>query len=137
MLLFAAEAVRRHLRDARELVEPYRLAVGAAACITLSGTVLALFGLGAFMLGAGCLTVGVALGALAGFDFGRSQHIAPRRAAEREIERLRQELDAQTAANAGLRHLAEKYKTSAGLSCELAESHLAEVRRLRGEASHG
>jgi hypothetical protein len=135
--LMILEAVRHLARDARDRVEPYRLAIGAAGGVTLAVGILALFGLGAFVLGAGCLSVGICFGGLAGFDLARSRHTAELERAEREAARLAAELYVHATTIEDQRRVIARRDESLRVSDERAASHLDALNELRREVSGG
>lgn len=109
----------------------------ATAGGTLLVTGLLLYGgLGAFLLGFVCMGVGVGYGMLAGVQVGTYQHAGPRRRAEGERAAAMAALAELEETNASLRAALGQSRQQAEQNAELAESHLAEVHRLRSEASH-
>jgi len=81
-----------------------------------------------------CLTIGVALGFVAGLDFDRTQRAGPWRRLEREHAEMGARLALVESQNAALQRLNADAKRDLRLATELAESHLAEIHRLRAEA---
>ncbi|MGS2645921.1 hypothetical protein [Streptosporangium sp. G12] len=78
-----------------------------------------------------CLTIGVALGFVAGLDFDRTQRNGPIRRMERDLAEQGARLTLVDEQNAALIRLNNQAKRDLALAIETSESHYAEILRLR------